>query len=238
MIMRHFPMIFLIALTAGDGVCEQAPPVPATAIASGSSVVVNSESDPQSIINVRVDIGTLRQIGDTIEAELTWTLRLGMLKDARALHPGLTIPEGSASVERERIVCHPDGELSYSIETRIVAPDGKVVDRQTRDDAVERKKAEEQERRWNRVWGHVNSTPRGYSPNPQSLVCWAAARKCEGRDFTWPPPPNNAPLEFSERAAKMRADYDRQFVPRCRLRASYPLGIWPDIYSWAVHTNV
>jgi hypothetical protein len=217
MMMRHFTLILLIALAAGDGACEPATSVPATAIASGSSVVVNSQSDPQSIINVRVDIGTLRQIGDAIEAELTWTLRLGMLNDTRALHPGVTIPEGSASVELARIVCRLDGELSYSIETRIVAPDGNLVDRRTYDAAVERKKAEEQEQQWARMWGRTNSTPKGYSPNPFSLVCWAAARKCEGRGLIWPPPPNNTPLEYSERATKMQTDYNRQFVPRCRL---------------------
>jgi hypothetical protein len=201
-ILKHFLSIFLIALMAGDGICEQAIPVPATAIASGSSVVVNSASDPQSIINVRIDIGTLRQIGDAIEAELTWTLRLGLLNDTRALHRGSTIPEGSTSVERERIVCRSHGELSYSIETSIVAPDGKLLDRQTRDADVERKKAEEQEQRWARTWGDTNSTPKGYSPNPYSLVCWAAVRKCEGNGFTWPPPPNNTPLEYSETCNK------------------------------------
>ena len=29
--------------------------------------------------------------------------------------------------------------------------------------------------------------------------------------------PNNTPLEYSERATKMQADYDSKFVPRCRL---------------------
>jgi len=217
MVMRHSILILLATLSAGDGICEPAIPVPAAAIASGSSVVVNSESDPQSIINVRIDIGTAHQIGDAIEAELTWTLRLGMLIDVRSLHPGVTIPDGSASIERERIVCRPGGALSYSVETRVVAPDGKLVMRQTHDAEVERKKEEEREQRWARMWGRTNSTPGRYDPDPRSLVCWAAARKCEDKDFTWPPPPNNAPLEFSERATKMREDYNRQFVPRCRL---------------------
>ncbi|HKD28618.1 MAG TPA: hypothetical protein VKC66_22280, partial [Xanthobacteraceae bacterium] len=69
--MRCLVPIFLLALMAGEGVCET--PVPATVIGSGSPVVVDSQSDPKDLINVRVDIGTLRQIGDAIEAELTWT---------------------------------------------------------------------------------------------------------------------------------------------------------------------
>jgi hypothetical protein len=211
--MRSAASIVLIALMAGNGDCEPATPVPAAAIASGSSVVVNSQADPQSIINVRVDIGMLRQIGDAIEAELTWTLRLGMLNDARAAHPGVTIPEGSASVSRERIVCKVDGVLSYPVETRIVVPNGTVATRQTYDADVERKKAEELERRLARI----TSMPGSYGSDPRSLVCWAAARKCEEKDFTWPPPPSNAPLERSERATKMRTEHNRHFVPGCRL---------------------
>ncbi len=187
MIMRLFTSIFLIALSAGNGVCEPATSVPATAIASGSSVLVDSDSDPSfALINVRVDIGTLRQVGDAIE------------------------PDGSASVTKDRIVCRVDGALYYAVETRIVAPDGTLVTRRTYDAELERKKAEELQVRWGRV----------YSRDPRSLVCWAAARKCEEKDFTWPPPPNNTPLEDSERATKMQKDYYSQFVPRCRVPES------------------
>jgi len=212
--MRLFTSIFLMALTVQDGACEPVTPVPANAIGSGSPFLVNSQPDRQfALINARVDIGTLRQIGDAIEAELTWTLRLGMLNDTRAAHPGVTIPEGSASVDRERIVCRLDGALSYRIETRIVAPDGTLVTRQTYDANVERKKAEQDEQRLARI----TTTLAGYGPDPRSLVCWAAARKCEEKDFTWPPPPNKTPLEYSERATRMRTDYNHQFVPRCHL---------------------
>jgi len=211
MIMRLFTSIFLIALSAGNGVCEPATSVPATAIASGSSVLVDSDSDPSfALINVRVDIGTLRQVGDAIEAELTWKLKLGLLKDTRAEYPGVNIPDGSAAVTKDRIVCRVDGALYYAVETRIVAPDGTLVTRRTYDAELERKKAEELQVRWGRV----------YSRDPRSLVCWAAARKCEEKDFTWPPPPNNTPLEDSERATKMQKDYYSQFVPRCRVPES------------------
>lgn len=211
MVMRCLVPIFLLALMAGEGACET--PVPATVIGAGSPVVVDSQSDPKDLINVRVDIGALRQIGDAIEAELTWTLRLGMLIDARAAHPGVTIPDASASVDRERIVCRPEGALSYLVESRIIAPDGTLVARQGFDDDVERKKAEEMERRLARL----TSGAAGYGSDPRSLVCWAVARKCEGKDFIWPPPPNQTLLEHSERAEKMRADYNSTFVPRCRL---------------------
>ncbi len=56
-----------------------------------------------------------------------------------------------------------------------------------------------------------------YGPDPRSLVCWAAARKCDGKDFTWPPPPNLAPLDNSARAAAMRKAYAAGFAPACRL---------------------
>jgi hypothetical protein len=211
-IMRRLVSIFLLALMAGEGACETS--IPAAAISSGSPVVVDSQTDPQfALLNARVDIGTLRQIGDAIEAELTWTLRLGVLIDARAAHPGVTIPDGSASVDRERIICRPEGALSYRVETRIIAPDGTLVARQGFDVNVERKKAEEMERRLARI----TSGPPGYGSDPRSLVCWAVARKCEDKDFAWPPPPNQTPLEYSERATKMRADYNGKFVPRCRL---------------------
>ena len=205
-----------LALFAGNAVGDPAPAVPAARIAAGAPLQVDSNSDPASaLINARVDIGRLRQVGDAIEAELAWTLRSGMLNDARAGRPGVVIPEGSASISRERIVCGAEGALSYSVETRIVAADGKLLDRQARDAAAQRKKAEAQERSLARMTGR----PTGYGPDPRSLVCWAAACRCEGRAFTWPPPPNLTPLEHSARADEMRQAYAARFVPNCRLPA-------------------
>jgi hypothetical protein len=213
MMMRCVAAMFLMALMAlmaEQAACEPASTVPAAAVGSGSSVAVNSETDPRhALINVRVDIGTLRQVGDAIEAELTWKLTLGLLIDARHKFPGVTIPDGSPDVYRERIHCRPDGALSYPVERRIVAPDGTLVAKRAYDADVEREKAETPPNGW--------PSTVGYHSDPRSLVCWAVARKCDGEDFTWPPPKNLTPLEHSERATKMQADYNSKFVPRCRL---------------------
>jgi hypothetical protein len=210
MMMRWVAPVFLVALMAGDAACEPAGTVPATAIGSGTSIMVNSQTDPKfALINVRIDLGTLRQAGDAIEAELTWTLRKGLLSDVRARHPDVTIPEGSLDIYRERIHCRPDGALEYPVERRIVAPGGAPLARQAYDADVEREKAEKPPNGW--------SPTVGYGSDPRSLVCWAAARKCDGEDFTWPPPKNLTPLENSERATNMRAEYNSKFVPRCQL---------------------
>jgi hypothetical protein len=185
---------------------------PAAAIGSGASHWIDTVPDPEfSLINARVDVGTLRQVGDAIEAQISRTLRLGILRDFRAAHPDLKIPDGSQSIDRERIVCREDGPLSYRVEAALVAPDGKVIDRQAFAPAHERLKSDAQEAR------RTSSMPIGYHPDPISLVCWAVARKCEDKPITWPPPQNKAPLEYSEPAARMRAEYNRMFVPRCQL---------------------
>ncbi|KXO72951.1 hypothetical protein AYJ56_17310 [Brucella anthropi] len=56
-----------------------------------------------------------------------------------------------------------------------------------------------------------------YGSDPRSLACWAAARKCANEAFTWPPPPNRTPLEYTEEARKMNEDYNKTFVPTCIL---------------------
>ncbi len=111
-------------------------------------------------------------------------------------------------VDRERVVCRPSGPLSFLVETSIVAPDGKVIHQQKRDAAEQRRAEESAQRRLSET---------GYDGDPRSLVCWAAARKCENKPFSWPPPPNNTPLERSLRAARMMAEYNRMFVPACAL---------------------
>ena len=205
-----------LALFAGAAAADPAPAVPAARIAAGTPLQVDSNSDPAfALINARVDIGRLRQVGDAIEAELAWTLRSGMLNDERAVRPGVVIPEGSVSISREHIVCGADGALSFSVETRIVAADGKLLDRRSQDAGAQRQKAEAQEQSLARMTGR----PTGYGSDPRSLVCWAAARRCEGQAFTWPPPPNLTPLEHSARADKMRQGYAARFLPNCRLPA-------------------
>ena len=56
-----------------------------------------------------------------------------------------------------------------------------------------------------------------YGPDPRSMACWAAARKCAGEPFTWPPPPNMTPLENTAEALEMNSDYNKPFVPTCTL---------------------
>jgi len=179
------------------------PPVTSTQIATGKPLWVESKPD-DALLNARVDIGSMRQNNDEIEFSLQWPLSPGFLNDLRFKEPALQVPQGSIIIDRERVVCKAEGMLSYAIETTIVAPDGKRVREKKLDSAAERKRVE------------GRSVDR-YSPNPRSLVCWAAARKCEGKPFTWPPPPNTTPLEYSARATAMRAAYDRQFVPDCKL---------------------
>jgi hypothetical protein len=201
-----------LAFPIGQGLgAEPVTSAPPAAIGGGASVWIDSVPDPAfALINARVDVGTLRQVGDAIEAQVSWPLKLGALRDAQAARPGLTIPEGSQLIERTRIVCRPEGPLSYRVETTLVTPDGKLIDRQTFDPDRERRTSEEQEKRW-------SGSRAGYHPDPPSLVCWAVARKCDGKPMSWPPPPNETPLEHSERAARMNAAYDRMFVPRCAL---------------------
>jgi hypothetical protein len=181
---------------------------PVSAIASGKPFWVDSSSEPDSWINARVDIGTLRQERDEIEVRLSWPFSPGARRDYRFTHPELQIPEGSRSVDMERVVCKAAGPLSFMVEHTIVSPAGAVIFRQNRAVPEERRKAEESVAR-------LPAT--GYGGDPRSLVCWAAARKCEGQAFKWPPPPNNSPLEHSERREKMMSEYNRAFVPGCSL---------------------
>jgi hypothetical protein len=201
-----------LAMTFSIHESPRAEPVtsaPSAAIGGGAPVWIDSVTDPAfALINVRVDIGTMRQVGDALEAEFAWTLRRGLLRDTQADHPDLTIPEASQSIERQRVVCLPDGPLSYRIESTLVTPDGKRIDRRVFEPDRERRKVEE--------WETQRGGPRlGYHRDPPSLLCWALARKCEGKPMSWPPPGNYAPLDNSERAARMNAEYNRMFVPRC-----------------------
>ncbi|MEP6608755.1 MAG: hypothetical protein ABJA83_08750 [Burkholderiaceae bacterium] len=183
--------------------CAQQPLIPAADIATGKSVWVDS-SPGDALLNARVDIGAMRQSGDEFEFSLQWAVSPGLINDLRFKEPALQIPAGSVMVDRERVMCKTEGMLSYALESTIVAPDGKRVRQKTVDSAAERKPVE------------ARGVDR-YGPDPRSLVCWAAARKCEGKPFTWPPPPNMTPLEYSPRATAMRAAYDQKFIPSCKL---------------------
>jgi hypothetical protein len=72
------------------GRCEPVTSAPAAAVASGRPLWVDSQPNPKhALINARVDIGSLCQSGEVIEARLAWPLTLGRLKDVSAEHPGV-----------------------------------------------------------------------------------------------------------------------------------------------------
>jgi hypothetical protein len=211
---RTFLSLVVATLSAAGSASAQSRSVqsaPASAISAGKPLWVDTASDPQSLINARVDIGRLRQERDEIEAQISWPLSLALRSIYRRSKPDLRIPDGSRAIDRERIVCRPSGILYFTVENTIVAPDGTVIYRQGRDAAEERRKVEA-------AWenGSIRSNI-GYGDDPRSLICWAAARKCEAKAFSWPPPPNKTPLERSERADRMRAAYYLMFVPACKL---------------------
>jgi hypothetical protein len=168
-----------------------------------------SSAPGDSVLDTKVDIGSLEQIGDAIEATLRFPPAPGILLGMRTAEPSIDIPDGTATVERDRVVCTKEGLLWYTIDERWVAPDGRVLRRRQMDPAEARRKAEASLPRSN---GRSS-----YASDPRSLVCWAAARTCAGEPFTWPPPPNLAPLEHSPEADRMRADHNARFVPRCAL---------------------
>jgi hypothetical protein len=182
---------------------------------------VDSLPDPEKwLIDARVDLGSLRQSGDAIEAKVAWPLTRGRLIDTRAEHPGVAIPDGSTLIDTEHIVCRENGPLSYRVESEIISLDGKSLDRQVFNAEEARAKAAtyEETSRWSYLSdSRLRQVLQGYHSGWDGLVCWAVARKCEGAEYRWPPLPNNMPLEYSERALKMRLDYDRPFIPHCRL---------------------
>lgn len=162
------------------------------AIASGEINIVHSIPHMPAI-DAQVDIGTMRQLGEELEVKIKWP------------RPG--VPGGS-EIAIERIECNPNGMISYAIETSSLNADGRVESTQKFDPQTKRAAALE----------HDLGTTKGYGPNPRAMVCLAAAKKCINEPFSWPPPRNETPLEYSERADRMRADYIRMFLPTCKLK--------------------
>lgn len=176
-------------------------------IAAGKSRWVDSHpKKDDALINAKADIGRLRSVDDTFEVSTLWPIGPGVKRDLLAKDPKLAIPDGSQFAYVERVVCKAEGKLSFLAASSIIAPDGRVVRTSKEDAAANRKKVEA------RSWGIGP-----YGTDVYSLVCLAAARKCAGKDFSWPPPPNKTPLEHSARADKMRAEFGAQFVPSCKL---------------------
>ncbi len=203
----------LLALTTPSIVLAQTKiSVPATKISAGKTIWVDSEpGEPFELINARVDIGTLKAVKGEQEVQIWWPSAPGTLQMFRQSHPDLAISSTSQFIDRERVICRADGMISYQIESSVRSPDGKLIYRQAYDPITERKKAEATAQRLKTTLSSANS----YGNDPRSLACWAAARQCQHKDFTWPPPPNMTPLEHSDRATRMRAAYNQRFIPTC-----------------------
>ena len=172
--------------------------VPAAAIASGTPQWVASKGDG-SPTDAMVDIGTMRQVGDALEVEIRW--------------PHLSKPDGSTEADKDHILCTPDHAISYSVEIGAIASDGQYLTKKTFDPATARQQAEQRDAEWAKIGNGFNA----YGPDPRSLACRAAAHKCTGEAFSWPPPPNKTPLEYSDRAREMNEAYNQAFVPACTI---------------------
>jgi len=233
-LLGHCPLVAL-AFVAGCGACratqeDGALPSPdgamalpseasvkvaveAVAIGAGPSRWVDSNLDPEfRSINARVDIGSMKQVGDEIEVTIRFPLGPGLRADEEHDHPGLVVPDGSTTLEVDRVRCGRDRLQYYFIENSLVAPDGGVLYRDVKDPAAARQHEED---------AHAKEVPTlqfaKYGTSPRDLVCWAAARKCEGAPFTWPPPPNHTRFDDPQYAQKRDA-HDARFVPACTLR--------------------
>ena len=71
-------LIFVSIL--GAPLRAEQPSVPATQIATGKSLWVDSKSG-DALLNARVDIGAMRQNDDEIEISLQWPVSPGFLND-------------------------------------------------------------------------------------------------------------------------------------------------------------
>ena len=169
-----------------------------SSVASGKPVWLATDAG-KSPTTALVDIGDMRQIGDELDVAIRW--------------PYMPPAGGPEQQEQERIICGPDHEVSYAISTGVVGAGGAYHVQQTYDAAAERRKAFRYDTDMAKAVGGFTS----YGTDPRSLACWAAARKCRGEAVTWPPPPNNTPLENSAKALAMNAAYNKGFVPACRL---------------------
>jgi hypothetical protein len=181
---------------------------PSAFVGAGTSVWFGSvPAIPE--LNTQVDLGTIRTINDELEVTLEWPMSPGLQGALQRNDPGLEIPAGSRMFGTERIVCTSRGALYFETSSRLLGPDGGVLRNREYDPKSARAKAEQT---------FAESSPGSFGSDPRSLVCWAVARKCDGQAISWPPPPNLTPLEHSERAERMGAEYNARFVPACRLR--------------------
>ncbi|KAB2693694.1 hypothetical protein F9K79_21025 [Ochrobactrum sp. Kaboul] len=166
--------------------------------AAGLTRWVSSSGD-KSPTDAMVDIGSMRQVGDALEVIIRW--------------PYMPAPYGPDAVEKDHIICRANGALSFSVEEGHVSPDGHYQFKNVYDPASQRAEAEKRASQRAKIGYGISS----YGSDPRSLACWAAARKCANEAFTWPPPPNRTPLEYTEEARKMNDAYNKTFVPTCKL---------------------
>lgn len=186
--------------------------IPASQIASGKSLWVNSVPGEEfQLINARVDLGTLHWVGDELEVQMRWPTSPGLLEAFQSAHPEVELSADSQFIDRERVACRAEGMFSYRVESVVLSGAGLQIYHQTFDADQARAQEEAFLKRVQTSTSPLNS----YGPDPRSLVCWAAARKCDNAAFSWPPPPNHTPLEYSEKATQMRAAYNQTFLPTC-----------------------
>jgi hypothetical protein len=207
-----------VAPAVGGGARADATPksvsVPASVIAGGKSAWVDSNLDPEfALINARVDIGTLKQVGDELEATLRWPIGPGTRRDLQSSHPELRLPDGAFEEDRERFHCGRDRLAYFAIETTYLTADGAVL----RHERLDVAKARQEEVARAAAMPKSSFKFATYGGSPRDLVCWAAARKCRHEPFTWPPPPNDTRFD-DPRYAEQRDAHDAQFVPTCTLR--------------------
>ncbi len=191
-------LIALTALSATNVYAAEEVAIAPTSIATGSPQWVASNGD-QSSVDALVDIGSMRQIGDALEVFIRW--------------PYLPASYGPEPAEKDHIFCQVDRALSFSVEEGFFSPDGKYLIKEAFNPENQREQAKQ-------LASQMAKTGNGfwsYGSDPRSLACWAAARKCAGQDFTWPPPPNRTPLEYTEKARKMNDAYKKMFVPTCKI---------------------
>jgi hypothetical protein len=201
---RNFGKLVAFSVLAIPNVCfaqTAVATVEASAIASGKPVWIASSGD-QSTVDALVDIGTITQIGDELDVSIRW--------------PYMPASYGPEPAEEDRVVCASDQAISFSVNEGFIGADGKYHITKTLDPLIERKKAEGYVAQWATAGAGFMS----YGPDPRSLACWAVARKCAGQKFTWPPPPNNTPLENTPQALKMNDNYNKSFIPKCTLSNS------------------
>lgn len=167
-------------------------------IAGGSVKWVSSSGD-KSPTDAMVDIGSMRQKGDALEVITRW--------------PYMPASYGPEAVEKDLIICQANGALSFSVEESHVSPDGHYQFKNVHDPASQRAEAEKRASQMAKIGNGTSS----YGSDPRSLACWVAARKCANEAFNWPPPPNRTPREYTDVARKMNNDYNKTFVPMCKL---------------------